>query len=477
MSSLVCNTCNKQYKTELTLQTHIKKCIKIQLQLKCDYCILNFNSIGNYNKHIKICKDFIYNNQIKEITEKHTKELEEINSKYITELEKLKLINITNKIEYDKKLLESKLDYDNLFKRSQIDYSEYEKCIQKYKKDYKELDNNSSKMIKDLTYKIKSNERESKLDKIKIITYADEIIKLKKSPTTMTNNININNTIKFESVLISGKLDEDSFIKNEDQMVNHIVKHGITNCFRVTDKKRNTITWIDENGKEIKDSNAIAFAQTLSDAMTPDMIIQKDIAEKRMADMQINKRVQDINYIKLNEYQEVKLFSDNIISKQKDTMLNLGKKIAKVGTGVNEHPIKYITMNIYSNFTDELDKILIDKYEKWIVMNFYDFGVFLKREMKLTVIKEANNYPLYIIIKNNNGIESNIFGKEVEIILKQIMNNKIINPYIEITLKLLINIENYNEKNIINMIEWVKTDILLSDEDIYNTIMEGILYG
>ena len=57
------------------------------------------------------------------------------------------------------------------------------------------------------------------------------------------------------------------------------------------------------------------------------------------------------------------------------------------------------------------------------------------------------------------------------------MNNKIINPYIEITLKLLINIENYNEKNIIKMIEWVKTDILLSDEDIYNTIMEGILYG
>ena len=95
----------------------------------------------------------------------------------------------------------------------------------------------------------------------------------------------------------------------------------------------------------------------------------------------------------------------------------------------------------------------------------------------MTVIKEANNYPLYIIIKNNNGIESNIFGKEVEIILKQIMNNKIINPYIEITLKLLINIENYNEKNIIKMIEWVKTDILLSDEDIYNTIMEGILYG
>ena len=204
--------------------------------------------------------------------------------------------------------------------------------------------------------------------------------------------------------------------------------------------------------------------------------MQKEIAEKKIAHMN-TKREQDINYTKMNEYKEATEFSNNIISKNKNTMLNLGKKIAKAGAGINDKSNSYISPNVYSNFITELSKVLITNFEKWVISDIYNLGQFLRSEMNLKIIKEANDYPLYIIIKDNDEVESNIFGKEFEKLIKQSMKDTLSNIYMTLTLKILSKIDKYNENNVSTMIEWLKTDVEISNEENYTILMNGMGYG
>ena len=511
-SEFICEQCNKCYKSLKTLNNHNIKC---NTEQKCKYCSEEFSSLSTINRHYKICKDYKYilkietiikekeqekikyeiklaeskikyDNEIETIIKEKEKEklkdeikLAESKNKYDTEIDNIRTEKEKEKLKYEIKLTESKMEYDNLFKTSQINYSEYETFISKHKKEYKDLDNSSSKIINELKYKIKDHEKEAKIDKVNLYKFTNEIIKLRNNTTNITNNnnnINIQNILKFDPSSISVKMTDDKFIKNEDQMVNHIIKHGITNCFRVTDKKRNTLTWKDGNGTDIKDPNGISFANTISDAIKPDMIIQKEIAEQKIAHMN-TKKEQDINYTKMNEYKEVTEFSNNIISKHKNTMLNLGKKIAKAGSGINDKSNSYVSSNIYSNFMTELSNVLIKNFDKWIIYDIYNLGQFLKREMNLKIIKEANDYPLYIIIKDNDEVECNIFGKEFEKIIKQSMTDTLSNIYMTLTLKILSNIDKYNEENVSKMIEWLKSDAEISNEENYTMLMSGMWYG
>ena len=491
ISEFICEYCNKCYKSLKTLNNHNIKC---NIEQQCQYCSGFFTRTSSIIRHYKTCKDYQYAIKI-EILKKEKeqdkikydnaidniiKEKEQEKIKYETEIDNIRTEKEKEKLKYEIKLTESKIEYDNLFKTSQINYSEYETFISKHKKEYKDLDSSSSKTINEFKYKIKEMEKEAKIDKIKLFKYTDEIIKLRNNPTNITNyNNNINNNInilKFDPSSISGKMNDDQFIKNEDQMVNHIIKHGITNCYRVTDKTRGTILWKNEEGVEIRDQNAISLANTISDAIKPDMIIQKEIAEQKIAHMN-TKREQDINYTKMNEYKEVTEFSNNIISKHKNTMLNLGKKIAKAGSGINDKSNSYVSSNIYSNFMTELSNVLIKNFDKWIIYDIYNLGQFLKREMNLKIIKEANDYPLYIIIKDNDEVECNIFGKEFEKIIKQSMTDTLSNIYMTLTLKILSNIDKYNEENVSKMIEWLKSDAEISNEENYTMLMSGMWYG
>ena len=125
----------------------------------------------------------------------------------------------------------------------------------------------------------------------------------------------------------------------------------------------------------------------------------------------------------------------------------------------------------------ELSNVLITNFEKWVISDIYNLGQFLRSEMNLKIIKEANDYPLYIIIKDNDEVESNIFGKEFEKIIKQSMKDTLSNIYMTLTLKILSKIDKYNEKNVSNMIEWLKSDIEISNEENYTILMNGMWNG
>ena len=218
ISEFICEHCNKCYKSLKTLNNHNIKC---NVEQQCQYCSGFFTRTSSIIRHYKTCKDYQYAIKI-EILKKEKeqdkikydnaidniiKEKEQEKIKYDTEIDNIRTEKEKEKLKYEIKLTESKMEYDNLFKTSQINYSEY-----------KDLDNSSSKIINELKYKIKEMEKEAKIDKIKLFKYTDEIIKLKYMPTNITNNnnnINIQNIVNFDPSLITGKITDDYFIKND----------------------------------------------------------------------------------------------------------------------------------------------------------------------------------------------------------------------------------------------------------------------
>ena len=493
MEDLPCDCCGKLCKGEKGLHVHRKKC-KGQAEPQCTYCDTKFSRFANLAFHLTICskhllfkqneehekklsylykeqsiKETEYQTQLEHIKHQCVKKIEDTERKADKAIDDIKYQCIKNVEDTERKADKA---IDDINTRTKKVINDLEDKINKERSStsyYLDLvnqrDNEKHELKKQFKEQIDKKEEEIKELKARIATMESQLINtnndisllIRRSTsggnTTLTtnhtgdsmynnNNITVHaNILNFDPVKLHDKVGIECIISDHNKFAEFINK-AVGEHFRVTDASRANLIWKDESGKEIKDTGGKQLIHRVIDEISDDFVVQKDKADKRRVD-------QNLDIYQRDSAAKTSEFSSLVLERNDPNIHNIGKKLGKLGTSIkNKNPVKSSTSN-ENNFyitISALQKQFADHFFDWIdsdLNQFIDiFHSYLKPYIK--GLSDRQQKPCFIYLKNDNHRQSYVFAKDCHKILIESLsplllsddNTKVVNMLIDRYIKL-----------------------------------------
>ena len=346
--SLVCSKCSKQCKDKKGLSLHTKRC-EYTSNTTCEYCNDTYKSVYILERHLLTCVEFRLHKQReafnKEI-EAFNKEIEAFNKKIedltITYETKISTLKEDLTITYETKISTLKEEINKIegFHKGQIktyhdeSYS-LNREIQLLNKELKQKTDIHEQATQE--YKKKESIYNRKIDEFvstisSLVTDHTSLYKMSLQQAYSNNNNNMtinnfhNNTVQlynFDPSKFRGKIPSNRLITSEDQLVHHLIENGIKNYYRVTDRSRGTIVWINQKGQEIRDSGGTALTSQLYDTLHEDFLAQKEYSSQQL-------KKEGLSEDQENKFRRSVNVSDKILQKNPIGVLFLSEELLRV---------------------------------------------------------------------------------------------------------------------------------------------------
>jgi hypothetical protein len=445
-----CSKCNKQCKDKRGLSIHENKCgiIKETKEFICEYCNVRFSTNQTLQHHTHICSSRIEKEKMKAY-EEEKKRLQEI-------------INKQNEM-YNKK--------EEEFKREKIRMNQHSDMnLKEILAEQKELHNKCNELQRTNNLLVQKNQdlqticnqlhTEESKTKNKLADLAMKLAEASSQSTTsyhqniiQTNNVYIP---PFDPSVIQGKINPPEIIVGScGQLVTHLLRLGFGNFVRSSDRARKVLTWFDKDKKLIKDQNGTKLARQIIETLKDELEYQKIFFEEKGLDTEASFCRNLLNY----DEQELKNLQRHILERAKD----------KTDTSIDSfRPITYVY------FTQDLEELLFPNILNWIHLSMFDFGRFIYRGIRKSIIIEGASYNVknkYIVLTDgqdqNHIIEADRLGEIIQDVILEVITKKTFScllPFLEKEIS-------YNKEHI-DQFQLFLTDI---KEEQCIVIMNGIL--
>jgi hypothetical protein len=475
MDSFECDKCGKVCKDKKGLSRHFSKCRGLAEPV-CIYCDIKFTRFSTLDDHLQICSKYQLTKQADEYNHQLTKQADEYKYQLTKQADEYNHQLTKQADEYNHQLTKQADEYKyqilllNQQHEKEINdlKQQYEKEVFTNLKDYtmkafklEESLGQEKKMTEH--YRNYALERECKVKQLEeekrttADTHKEEILELKKnlkeavhlreeerqdvrymirknpslgggqlsakhSNNTNTNTTNSNNTnvtnnyhiLNFDPSKLHNKMTDNSFIGNDQQFADLIVKH-ISDHFRVTDSSRSNLVWRDETGKEIKDSGGKQLVNRVIDEIKPDFVKQMERVVHRLQTP--NQMFEETEY-----YNNVSKFTADVIEKKASRVTGIGKKIGKIGKHINDSSL---STNMYGDNTYFLIISAIEKLFQLNIFEWFDkdivtlvrcFGMYLKEHIKGR--SDPKQSPSYVYLNNDNCRKMRLHSRDCYILLQ-----------------------------------------------------------
>jgi hypothetical protein len=444
IETTTCVNCGKVCKDKRGLSIHAAKCLsdKPPPDTVCSYCNMTLKSIYNLERHLLTCTELKVYRQKEEyeriIAELNVQKEEEINrirretNEKIDKLQKEVQYAETLKQEQINKLEKEVQNVENLrqgqlrtyheeshrqiqenqllTKKLEEEIKRTERLVQQFEKEKKELTRDN---------------KELRLNNSALVNNHLTLAKLQQahhSNNTTINNFHTNTfqVYNFDPSKFRGKIPPNLLITSEDQLVNHLIENGIKNYYRVTDRSRGTIIWVDQKGQEIRDSGGTALTSQLYDTLHEDFLAQKEYSSQQLD----KDNLTDDQYSKYRKSVNV---SNKILQKNPDSIKEVGKKLGK--QGINKSDTVSPTSNPSSitlqHFYTVVGSRLCENVLEWLWLEFDDFAIFLYNLIKDQIITRTHTHlhRPYFSVHSDFREEIQLYWNDIPVILQRSLND------------------------------------------------------
>lgn len=269
-------------------------------------------------------------------------------------------------------------------------------------------------------------------------------------------------------------IDSNSIILDTPKnIISYMLERGLNDSAYLSDLGRKTVTWQDEDGREIKDSRGYMIAYKIIDILLPLfhklLNISSEYINKYPAhsiDKKTNK------YIRLHT--ERIEFISSVVKKEEFVVKQIKNELLKhirVKDCSSDSSVKITFHNVIKN----IKKTLFDNIHIWVNKSPKEIGVLIRKENKLYITKCSSIYDnnFYCYVTDDKSIKR-LFNKTNLLNLINYCICKVITPA-NATLfsRLCINIYKLNNEDLVKSnIEWLSNGCV--DEDYNSSFLQGI---
>lgn len=410
MSNLSCLTCGRTCKDKKGLTLHQNKCnpVKPSLVFQCEFCYKTCSTQQNLNSHLNSCKE--RNRQeierkINEVKQQYDKEKESLlhqHSKQLTDL--------TSKFAQEKEMLSHKNDFYISQIKSDLDHK-----IKECDKLNEEI-SVKDKTIKELKQELSTTTLERREISRKMISFAEKATS-NQGGNTIIQGSHIHNHLQlqhFNPSLIMGHIKPpDVIIRSIPQLVDHIMKLGFSNFYRISDRARKSILWVDEGGNTVKDSNCSMMSKRVIDTLRPELDKQQVYLEQQL-EFCSNKPDKDLD--KLISLQQDVSFTKCLRKEDKSLMKNLQTEIASRAKNKNDTTVDTPKLVGYTELIEQIEQCLYANIHEWIGLTLPEFGRYLQQTLPNYINVEGASSSAekpYVVVQDDNHHPKMVYHDEI----------------------------------------------------------------
>lgn len=402
-----CEKCAQVCKTLRGLRVHQAKCLTSrnidQPNMICNRCTRVFSSKYNLDRHLESCvliestKVIDIFNHFKNQVEERIEEKDEMCKMFVKQ-ERQHAEALVKQIEHER---------ENTHKNLQNALAEIEELKDKIKN------------LEDEKKKLSVDHREMTQ---KMIYYAEKSFST--TGTTIVNNVsniqNQNNTHTlqlqhFNPSVITGYITPpDVVIRTVSQLVDHIIKLGFGNFYRISDRSRKSILWYDETGKEIKDSNCSMIAKRVINTLRPELDRQQAYLDQELEE-QIKKPATLQDFSKISSLRENIAFTRSLKDENGEVMKSLQNEIATRAKDKQDTSVDVPKIATFNKFIHALEQTLVPNIPEWIDLVDAELGVYIKTKMSSLIKIEgaSTGEKPYFVIRDDDDFAKIVYEKDL----------------------------------------------------------------
>lgn len=492
-----CSRCGKECKDKRGLTIHEKKCGSDPSQLySCDYCNTTYTSKQNLHRHQEKCMDYLFYvkqeevriqlekrykdtidtlkqeiSEIQHARHNYGQQVEEIKEQYQKELDVIRTKTAKEEAELRKKILflQEDVKRTETSKQAMVNMVIHEKDqIAKELEEIKELYQQQKVIVEELRKENKDLSIERKEINQKMIIFAEKATTNAGSTTILQSNYSnhISNNLHLQhfnpSIIMGHITPPDVIIRSVSQLVDHIMKLGFSNFYRISDRSRKSILWYDEDGNPVKDSNCSMIARRVISTLRPELDRQQAFLE------------QDVErYSKQNNRDETRLlsmrkdlsFTRSLKEQDKMLMKDLQTEIASRAKNKNDTTVDTPKVISYINFCTRLENILLPDLTEWIDMDNKTFGEYVGKQLKDHFQVEggsSNPEKPYIIITSDDGIKKVLYADDFLHMLRQSLEIILTTRVLPVIKDCLLTEKKIDRSRVSAILEWIRPSSTLS---------------
>ena len=500
-----CERCNKVCKDKRGLAIHNSKCKDVPVETipTCKYCNAEFKTIYSLHSHYTSCQELKifnikeelkihYQTILKDQQHQSEKEVNDIKNHY-----DIVIKDIQN--EFTKKYSQYESTIKNIQTEAETRYLHYESTI-------KDLQNSSDKRYSqyeekirmlniqhDMSIKSLSEEHcrhvtqiKSLEDTIKTITSQKTTLEAKiadlenktyhfmnayiqkdqreKAPTIINNNHSGNNnhiTLQLDVSAFVGKIQPPHvMVGNVDQLLNLLQQNGLTKYYTVTDRSRKSLTWIDEKGDEIKDTNGTQMVTKLLKCIEPDITRQIQFQQEEVNQLRARKDAHNFTEAIQDRNNSIQ-FCQSLFAPVDNKLMNkITKGITAIAKTKKDKSVDTPPQAPgFKNLIASLVTALFPEVNKWFTLSPSTFGAYLYKHLRDIVHVEQPclvNKTLYILNDQNarEKLSSRQFAKIIQDAIEEVFTPMVRNIVLHLySVRLNRTTEQEERQN--QMIDWI----------------------
>jgi hypothetical protein len=413
-----CLKCGRECKTKRGLAIHESKC-GLEKETQCSYCNTKFSSPENLNRHRTVCKIFKAQKQEEDVNKRQI-DLEARISILESEAEqKLKaqadhFSILVEQFKIDKR--QDQLRHEGMMKMSEADRL---KAIEERDLALKAQDE-KERLNRDLLIRIRELERKNDIINHKMIQFAEKATE--KNTTIYNNNPNFS-TIQsatlqlqhFDASLFRDKIVPPfRMIYDVGQLVEQLHRFGLGNIYRSLDRSRNVVLWLDQDGKEVRDSNCSQIRETILVAMETDIRKQLEYQEQREAELEQREGSEHLD--ELIGVRANIVFCRNLLDRNGKVMKELQKELSKKAKNKKDTSVDTPKIVGYTAFLSSLEVVMFSYPREWIDKSIEEFGIWMADHLKDKIEVEGSvlyQEKKFVVISNDEGMTRMIYGPEL----------------------------------------------------------------
>jgi len=464
--SLFCSKCERPCKDKKGLSLHEKKCgvEKEPVSFICSFCTKELCTKHVLEKHMSICRaytDKIKEDKLKDTISSKDREIEEYKSQKDNEIQQLKM------------------SHQSMLNMACADRDKYYQDFLSLKEAYKALESRNLQLEK----KIDNLELDRKEISNKMIFFAEKSAQQTSSTIIHnTNNLMQNNLVQLQnfnpSMIVGHIRPPDVVIHNTSQLVDHLLRLGFSNFYRISDRSRKSIVWHDEKGNAIKDSNCSLISKQLISTLRPDLDRQMAYLQHELERMNSIPEHQRDEDARISILQDIS-FTSGLLQQNKHTMKALQTEIGSRAKNKNDTSIDVPKVRTYLNFISQLQLALSPAYKEWIGLSTKDLSRYLSKQIRSYYDVEAGSKHSdkpYILVKDDNGYTRMIYEKEFQDLWKKAIEPLVKNEVYGILKHSVQDDVHYNKKIAGQTISWLKK-LSTNEDTTEGHDMRELLYG
>jgi hypothetical protein len=409
----ICPKCSRSCKDKKGLSLHVNKCGQDK-NTGCEYCSITLSTNDNLNRHLLTCKAYKEAKQQQQIEQN----IEQIRKEYEEKLQKSEERVLL--IQQDsKKYVDSMIA---TFKEDQRILAQ-ERDILTYKNKEQEY------LLRDYKEKIRELEKKNDLLNGKMIHFAEKAVD--KGPTTIYQNNTVqNNMLKlqsFDPTIFRDQINPPHcMIYSVPQMVDLLHNCGLGNMYRSLDRSRNVIMWVDQDGKEVRDTNCSQLREKTIESMEGGCRLQLEYLlqrETQLEQMEGNEHLDELSGVRANIN-----FCRRILDRNTGTMKELQKELSKRAKNKKDTTMDVPRVTTNTKFLAKMEELLFPGIHVWMGMSFEDWGRWIARGFGEDITIEGSilyKDRKFIKIKNDDSQTRVVYGQELSKMVRGVYNDAI----------------------------------------------------